>query len=209
MGGTTNVGGNAVMNIGSDTITLTGVTKASLSQTNFSGVHINGIPVDGTINGYASDDVINGLAGNDSINGSEGDDTIDSGAGNDDLRGGSGRDTMVFNTGFGADTLHGFTANFDSIDVTSLNIGSFSTLLSNTADVSDDAVITLSGNAITISNVTKSQLLEGGFIGLTAAASSGDDTPNGLGTADNIDGLGGNDTINGNAGDGRSSAATI
>ena len=73
MGGTTNVGGNAVMNIGSDTITLTGVTKASLSQTNFSGVHINGIPVDGTINGLGTADNIDGLGGNDTINGNAGD----------------------------------------------------------------------------------------------------------------------------------------
>lgn len=186
---------------GSSDLNATGNASDNFLQGN-SGVNtLAGNDGNDIIYGFGGNDAITGGAGTDSLYGDAGTDTLDGGAGDDSLRGGAGRDTFVFNAGFGNDTLHDFTVNFDSIDLTSLNVGSYASLLSNTADVSGDAVITLSGNTITISNVTKSQLLEGDFIGLTAAATSGNDTLNGLETADNIDGLGGNDTIFGNGGD--------
>ena len=152
------------------------------------------------IYGFGGNDIIDGGAGSDSLYGDAGTDTIDGGTGDDDLRGGSGRDTFVFNAGFGADILHDFTVNFDSIDLDNLTVGNFADLLSNTADVSGDAVITLSGNTITIKNVTKAQLLESDFIGLSVDPTSGDDTLIGLETSDNINALGGNDTMYGNGG---------
>lgn len=186
---------------GSSDLNATGNASDNFLQGNNGANTLTGNDGSDIIYGFGGNDDLTGGAGADSLYGDAGTDTLDGGTGNDDLRGGSGRDTFVFNASFGNDTLHDFTTNFDSIDVTSLNVGSYATLLANTADVSGDAVITLSGNTITISNVTKSQLLEGDFIGLTAAATSGDDTLNGLETADNIDGLGGNDTIYGNGGD--------
>ena len=113
----------------------------------------------------------------------------------DNLRGGAGRDSFVFSASFGNDTLHDFTVGFDSIDLSALGVGTYTTLLANTADVSGDAVITLSGNTITLSNVTKSQLQSGDFIGLTPEATAGNDTMNGTGSADNLDGLGGNEVF--------------
>jgi Ca2+-binding RTX toxin-like protein len=166
-----------------------------------SGVnYINGNSGDDTLFGYGGNDTVNGGNGTDSLYGDAGSDTLNGGAGDDSLRGGAGRDTFVFSSGFGNDTLYDFTVGFDSIDLSSLNFGTYASLLSNTADVSGDAVITLSGNTITLGGVTKSQLQQDDFIGLTPGATSGNDTMNGLSTADNLDGGDGNDIIYGNGG---------
>lgn len=156
---------------------------------------------DDTLFGFGGNDTLSGGAGADSLYGDAGSDNINGGSGNDALRGGAGRDTFVFTSGFGDDTIHDFTVGFDSIDLSTLSAGTFTDVLSNTADVSGDAVITLSGNTITLTGVTKSQLLSDDFIGLTPSATTGDDVMNGLSSAESLDGLAGNDTIYGNGGD--------
>jgi serralysin len=166
-----------------------------------SGINtINGNSGDDTVFGFGGNDTINGGDGADSLYGDAGSDILNGGTGNDSLRGGAGRDSFVFSSGFGDDTLHDYTVGFDNIDLSALNFGTYATLLANTADVSGDAVITLSGNTITLTGVTKAQLQEGDFAGLTPGATSGNDTMNGLSTADNLDGGDGNDTIYGNGG---------
>lgn len=186
---------------GTSDIDATGNVSDNFIRGNNGANILNGNSGNDIIFAFAGDDTVNGGNGDDSLYGDAGSDTLNGGAGDDSLRGGSGRDTFAFSSGFGNDTLYDFTVGFDSIDLTSLNFGTYTSLLSNTADVSGDAVITLSGNTITLDGVTKAQLQESDFIGLTPGATSGDDTMNGLETADNVDGGDGNDTIYGNGGD--------
>ena len=186
---------------GSGDIDATGNVSDNFIRGNSGANILNGNSGNDIVFAFGGDDTVNGGDGNDSLYGDAGSDTLNGGAGDDSLRGGAGRDTFVFSSGFGNDILYDFTSGFDSIDLTSLNFGTYASLLSNTADVSGDAVITLSGNTVTLDGVTKAQLQEGDFIGLTPGATSGNDTMNGLATADTLDGGDGNDTIYGNGGD--------
>ena len=222
------VSGNAVLTLGSDTITLTGVTVASLDVDDFYNVVAGPTTGDDTLDGTSGADTIDGLAGNDAISGNGGNDflrggdgddlisgntgddslygdagadTLNGGTGDDSLSGGSGRDTFTFSASFGNDTINDFTVGFDSINLSALSIADFTALLSNTADVSGNAVITLSGNTITLTGVTKAQLQQGDFIGVNPVGTSGNDTITGFDTNDTINGLAGNDIINGGAGD--------
>ena len=222
------VGGNAVLTLGSDTITLTGVSVSSLDVDDFYNVvagptagddtlvgtsgadNIDGLAGNDAISGNggndflrggAGDDTISGNTGNDSLYGDAGSDILNGGTGDDSLSGGAGRDTFTFSASFGSDTINDFTVGFDSINLSALSIADFNALLSNTADVSGNAVITLSGNTITLTSVTKSQLLQGDFVGVNPVGTSGNDTITGFDTNDTIDGLAGNDVINGGAGD--------
>jgi serralysin len=221
------VGGNAVITIGSDSLTLTGVTVASLDVDDFFGVVAGATSGDDTLLGTSGNDVIDGLAGNDAIGGNGGNDFLRGGAGddaisgnagddslygdagsdilnggtgNDSLNGGAGRDTFTFSASFGDDTINDFTVGFDSINLEALNVADYTALLAATADVSGNAVITLSGNTITLTGVTKSQLLQGDFVGVNPVGTSGNDVITGFDTDDTINGLAGNDVINGGAG---------
>ena len=222
------VSGNAVLTLGSDTITLTGVSVASLDVDDFYNVMAGPTSGDDSLLGTSGADTIDGLAGNDSIGGNGGNDflrggagddaisgnagddslygdagsdTLNGGAGDDSLNGGAGRDTFTFSAGFGNDTINDFTVGFDSINLSALGIADFNALLAGTADVNGNAVITISGNTITLTGVTKSQLLQGDFVGVNPVGTSGNDTITGFDTDDTIDGLAGDDVINGGAGD--------
>ena len=185
---------------GSSDINAYGNTSDNALTGNSGANILNGNSGNDTLFGFAGNDTITGGNGTDSLYGDAGTDTLNGGAGNDALRGGAGRDTFAFSSGFGDDTIHDFTVGFDSIDLTGLGVGTYTDLLSNTTDSGSDAVITISGNTITLSNVLKASLQAGDFIGLTPGATSGNDTMNGLSTADNLDGGDGNDTIYGNGG---------
>lgn len=222
------VSGSAVLTIGSDTLTLTGVSIADLTVDDFYGVIAGATAGDDTLVGTSGVDIVDGLGGNDVISGAggndvlrggagndtisgdggndslygdAGNDTLDGGAGDDDLRGGAGRDTFAFSSGFGNDTIHDFAVGFDSIDLSGLGIGSFTDLLSNTADVGSDAVITVGSNTITLTGVGKASLLQSDFTGISPVGTSGADVLTGWDTADTISGLGGNDRLFGGAGD--------
>jgi len=222
------VSGNAVLTLGSATITLTGVSVASLDVDDFYNVMAGPTSGDDSLLGTSGADTIDGLAGNDSIGGNGGNDflrggagddaisgnagddslygdagsdTLNGGAGDDSLNGGAGRDTFTFSAGFGNDTINDFTVGFDSINLSALGIADFNALLAGTADVNGNAVITISGNTITLTGVTKSQLLQGDFVGVNPVGTSGNDTITGFDTDDTIDGLAGDDVINGGAGD--------
>lgn len=118
-----------------DSITLTGISKAELSSADF--LLNNGEDIDGTngadvLSGGSGDDIINGQGGNDTIYGNAGDDTIDGGAGNDyisagdgnnSVDGGAGDDTLlgggnddVINGGDGNDSISGGGAGNDTFD---------------------------------------------------------------------------------------------
>ena len=92
--------------------------------------------VDGTGNSVANR--ISGTAGNNVLNGAAGDDA---------LTGSSGIDTFVFETGTGNDTVTDFTPGEDLLDLTSMFSGTFSDLMSLTADTSDGARITIGRTA--------------------------------------------------------------
>lgn len=68
--------------------------------------------------GGAGDDTLHGRAGDDTLEGGSGDDVLMGGIGDDLLIGGSGQsDTYVFEAGWGNDTIRGFNAEIDVIDI--------------------------------------------------------------------------------------------
>jgi Ca2+-binding RTX toxin-like protein len=97
---TADSGSNAVISIGGGTITLTGVSKASLTSGNF-------VLTSNTATG--GDDTLTGTSGNDTIDGGSGSDTIDGFGGNDTLKGGPGNDKLI--GGAGDDDLQGEVSN--------------------------------------------------------------------------------------------------
>lgn len=72
---------------------------------------------DDTLYGEAGDDMLGGSGGNDALHGGAGNDVIRGGAGEDGLSGGCGDDRFVLHAGFGADTILGFEAGHDVIDI--------------------------------------------------------------------------------------------
>ncbi|MCT8162064.1 fasciclin domain-containing protein [Pseudoruegeria sp. SHC-113] len=76
--------------------------------------------------GQKGNDLLIGAEGHDKIFGGKGNDTIEGGAGNDLLLGGSGRDTFVFKEGDGDDTILGFRAGKDKIDLTAFGLSDIS-----------------------------------------------------------------------------------
>ncbi|MPY69176.1 MAG: hypothetical protein GEU92_03715 [Alphaproteobacteria bacterium] len=177
---------------------------------NASSNFIQGNSAANTLSGGAGDDVIFAFAGDDTLYGGDGADTLysdagndrlDGGAGNDTLYGGAGRDVFAFSGAFGNDVLGDFSSGIDRIDLTNVTPGTWSALSDNISELGGAAVITLGANTVTISNTLKSALSESDFIGLSPAASGGDDTMTGTALADTLDGLGGNDTMYGGDGD--------
>ncbi len=81
--------------------------------------HLHGDRGDDKLYGGDGDDVLYGGSGNDELNG---------GAGDDYLSGGWGNDTFVFDPNFGNDTISGFGAGDNIIDLTGLDVSSFEEL---------------------------------------------------------------------------------
>ena len=125
-----------------------------------------------TLTGSAAIDATGNALAN-TIVGNAGDNTLDGGTGADTLIGGAGGDTFAFSPGFGDDTLSDFTSGVDKIDLSALNVGTFADLLATTADGDGQAIITLADGSISLSGVTKAQLVEGDFIGLAADTTLG------------------------------------
>ena len=159
--------------------------------------------------GYGGDDSLTGRAGDDRIYGGEGNDTIDGGAGedrivggggDDSLTGGADADTFVFGESHGNDTITDFADGTDIIDLSALDGVTQLNDLTIT-DVGGNAVITTStGNTITLTGVSSSDLDASDFVFST----TGDDTDNtieGGDRDDDLEGLGGNDSLSGGAGE--------
>ncbi|MCA3653041.1 MAG: hypothetical protein IOC54_14560 [Methylobacterium sp.] len=110
-----------------------------------------------TLSGGDGDDTLTGLGGNDTLNGGAGNDTLEGGAGSDTLDGGAGNDRFVYSAaGFGSDSISGFAGGTGIGDVLSFNTAVFANwqaLLSKSAQVGSDTVITLNtSDKITLKN---------------------------------------------------------
>jgi len=111
---------------------------------------IVGTNIDNTLIGGAGNDLLDGGAGQDSLVGGLGNDTLTGGVGNDILQGDAGNDTLiggdgddslvggdggdrfVFSGSFGTDTIAGWNAAQDLIDLTAFGV-QFNTLTINSA----------------------------------------------------------------------------
>jgi Ca2+-binding RTX toxin-like protein len=112
-----------------------------------------------TLIGGMNDDSVNAGNGNDSIDGNEGNDTVKGGGGNDTIKGGddddtlygnSGSDIFVFDPEWGNDRIEDFSAgDTEKIDFSEISeISSMSELLTHSADVGNDVVITVTVNTV-------------------------------------------------------------
>ncbi|MDK3018340.1 M10 family metallopeptidase C-terminal domain-containing protein [Pseudodonghicola flavimaris] len=115
------------------------------------------------LGGNVLDNVITGRGGDDALYGGRGDDTLDGRRGDDLLNGGEGDDLFLFAAGFGQDRIADFHAGAsgeaDVISISSDLIADFADLLSRTADVGADTVITVNAsNSITLLGVQKADL---------------------------------------------------
>ncbi|MDK3018552.1 beta strand repeat-containing protein [Pseudodonghicola flavimaris] len=126
--------------------------------------NLTGTSVAGQVlGGNTLDNVITGSTGNDALYGGLGDDTLRGNGGNDTMNGGGGSDTFIFTAGFGHDRINGFhagaTGDADVIAISSGLIADYADLLSHTADVGANTVITVdASNTITLLGVQKADL---------------------------------------------------
>ena len=218
-GNIADVSGNAVITIGSDTITINGVVKSQLNADDFVGVSGGGSNNDDTLAGTSSNDIIYGLGGNDTLTGlggndfiygGTGNDSLDGGTGTDNLYGGAGDDTYVIddigdrvyeNAAEGTDTVqssinHLMQANFENLTLTGTTATSgIGNTLANviTGNSADNILLGRAGND-TMSGGTGNDELYG---------NEDDDTLNGDAGDDRLDGNIGNDTLNGGDGNDR------
>lgn len=77
------------------------------------------------VGGGRGADMLMGGAGRDAVHGGHGRDTINGGEGRDLLKGGRGDDVFVFEQGTGRDTVIGFRAGEDQIDLTAFGFDDF------------------------------------------------------------------------------------
>ncbi|MGB0629773.1 MAG: beta strand repeat-containing protein, partial [Alphaproteobacteria bacterium] len=195
---TSDIGGNAVITNGSNTLTLTGVVKSQLLEGDFAGLSIMGTSGDDTLTGFSTDDTINGLAGNDTLRGNSGDDTLNGGADNDRIIGGTGADAMTGGTGddtFVVDNV-GDTTIEAAGEGTDLVESSITWTLS--ANV-ENLKLTGFGNTNGFGNSGDNEL-RGNAANNTITGNSGIDTIYGGHDQDTLYGAGGNDTLLGEEG---------
>lgn len=72
---------------------------------------------DDTLVGNSHNDTLQGGSGADLLNAGGGDDVLEGGTGNDVIKGGAGADVFVFDTGHGQDTVQGFAAGEDMLEI--------------------------------------------------------------------------------------------
>jgi Ca2+-binding RTX toxin-like protein len=174
--------------------------------------------------GGLGNDTLLGAGGNDSLFGEQGDDRLSGGDGNDTLYGGAGKDQFVlenFDNSVVAkqqDIVIDFKKGEDQIDLRTLGISDFNTLLLLTSDdVDGKAIISTRYRVfdgdyyyrLKIDGISKSQLLASDFIFSSAVVNNNitgstynDDLFGGLGN-DTLLGAGGNDSLFGEQGDDR------
>ena len=123
---------------------------------------LRGGDVDGTGNAQANTlagnggaNTLDGRGGNDILRGGGGNDRLIGGAGDDRLKGDGGDDTFVFGSGFGEDRVSDF-ATGDLFEVSTALATEFSDLA--VTQVGSDALISVAGNTIRVSNVAPADL---------------------------------------------------
>lgn len=203
------------LNFGSDTIDLSGITKAVGEGEFFLR---NGSD---SFSGTATSDVVFGELGNDIILGNAGNDTLDGGAGSDTLNGGEGDDYLVasggdiVSGGGGFDTLvltkstglygleFGANASFEIIDAAEKIAGTWKSDLFDFSDVQSylgsSEVFLGSGNDTFIGSVLN-DIVDGGLGNDLLIGGDGDDMLSGStyfeeAERDTLDGGAGNDTL--------------
>jgi Ca2+-binding RTX toxin-like protein len=202
---------------GSYSLKLDGIDRGLLTASNFifSASVLNDSKTgtsysDDLFGGQGNDTLRGGTGGDDRLFGEQGNDSLSGGYGSDLLTGGSGLDTFAleyFNASTyiqDVDVVTDFVRGQDKIDVRSLGIGDFSTILALTSnDANGDAVITTYYNNIGGSYNLK---LTGIDRGLLAAsnfvfnANVLNDSKVGTSYSDDLFGGQGNDTLNGGTG---------
>ncbi|QLE57378.1 S-layer family protein [Nostoc sp. TCL26-01] len=200
---------------------IDGISKSQLlaSDFNFSTALVNdnitGTNNDDDLFGGLGNDTLQGNGGDDRLFGEQGDDKLSGGSGSDTLYGGAGKDQFVLEyfNGSGAtrdeDLVVDFQKGQDQIDVRTIGISDFNTILILTSDNPDgNALITTRYNVfddtyyyrLKIDGISKSQLLVSDFNLKTAVV---DDIITGTNNDDDLFGGLGNDTLQGNGGDDR------
>ena len=103
-----------------------------------------------------------GGAGNDIISAGGGADVVNGGSGNDTMDGGTGNDSLVFNAGFGLDTITAFGdsgTNQDVIEFDSSIFASFAEVQAAMQQVGANTIITDdANNRITLNGVAMASL---------------------------------------------------
>ncbi len=148
-----------------------------------------------TLYGGSGNDTLNDISGDDLLDGGAGDDTIHAGAGDDTIQGGDDQDRIVFEDGFGTDTIDGGEGGTDNdtLDFTGLTSGVDVTFGGPEAGTAVNG-----GDTATFTNIER---VEGSNLADTidATASSSDQTVLGGGGDDSITGGSGNDVLDGGA----------
>ncbi|MBN4004449.1 calcium-binding protein [Nostoc sp. LPT] len=165
--------------------------------------------------GTSGNDTIEGLNGNDTLSGLNGNDQLLGGAGSDTLYGGAGKDQFVLEYFNGSsltkdqDIVTDFKKGEDQIDVITIGISDFNTILLLTSDdIDGNAIINtryrLSNNnyyyQLKISGISKSKFQASDFNFKSAVVN---DTITGSNSNDDLFGGLGNDSLQGDGGDDR------
>ncbi len=169
-----------------------------------------------TLSGDWGGDTLLGGAGDDTLDGGSGDDVLTGGTGNDTITGGDGQDQILFEDGFGTDTVDGSEGgeDLDTLDFSAMTSGVEVTF---TGDEAGDANATSDASTADFTNIERilgsdladmidasasgvSQILEGAGGDDAITGGSGDDTIEGGDGIDTILGGAGADSID--AGDG-------
>lgn len=113
--------------------------------------------------GDVGDDILRGRGGDDVLRGLGGNDNLRSIGGNDRLIGGEGADIYVFSTGSDRDTIVGFEAGVDKIDISRwAAIGDLSGLARHATNRDGDLWIAAASDVLIIRDMQKADMGSGG-----------------------------------------------
>ena len=117
------------------------------------------------VSGDKGDDTVLGGAGHDTVFGGRGNDIVDGGTGNDVIWGGQGADVLVFGDMSGHDTVWGYHAGWDQIDLSAYGYADYHALSEDISGGWFWTHIDLDGdNGITLWGVNRHHLSEDDFI---------------------------------------------
>ncbi len=180
------------------------VTDGNFNTINWSSDAIENITTGSgadSIDGSSAGNIIRAGSGADSIRGLGGNDTIYGDAGNDTLEGGDGDDHLVFESGFGTDTIID-SVGLNTIDISAISSAESIDLTSATSYVDgSDTVSWALGAVAGIVTDSGADTLTGGAEDNNFSSGAGDDSlVTGAGD-DILTGGAGNDTMDGGADD--------